>query len=110
MGVHPVMLPGRGMPEPQQIHPTTAGSITSQVRANKYLPFTTSATSDNGSAAWGASLADTNSTTFGISSANAVEASKDCIAYCFAPVVGYSSFGSYVGNGSSDGALCVYRI
>jgi hypothetical protein len=70
---------------------------------NKYLPFTTSATSDNGSAAWGASLADTNSTTFGISSANAVEASKDCIAYCFAPVVGYSSFGSYVGNGSSDG-------
>lgn len=25
------------------------------------------------------------------------------IAYCFAPVVGYSSMGSYVGNGSSDG-------
>jgi hypothetical protein len=27
------------------------------------------------------------------------------IAYCFAPVVGYSSFGSYVGNGSSDGPM-----
>jgi hypothetical protein len=25
------------------------------------------------------------------------------VAYCFAPVVGYSSFGSYTGNGSSDG-------
>ena len=25
------------------------------------------------------------------------------VAYCFAPVVGYSSFGSYVGNGSTDG-------
>jgi hypothetical protein len=25
------------------------------------------------------------------------------IAYCFAPVSGYSSFGSYTGNGSSDG-------
>ena len=25
------------------------------------------------------------------------------IAYCFAPVVGYSSMGSYVGNGSADG-------
>ncbi|NBQ98554.1 MAG: hypothetical protein EBU12_10150, partial [Microbacteriaceae bacterium] len=25
------------------------------------------------------------------------------VAYCFAPVVGYSSMGSYVGNGSSDG-------
>jgi hypothetical protein len=27
------------------------------------------------------------------------------VAYCFAPVVGYSSFGSYVGNGSSDGSF-----
>jgi len=27
------------------------------------------------------------------------------VAYCFAPVVGYSSFGSYVGNGSSDGPM-----
>jgi hypothetical protein len=25
------------------------------------------------------------------------------IAYCFAPVEGYSSFGSYTGNGSADG-------
>jgi hypothetical protein len=25
------------------------------------------------------------------------------VAYCFAPVAGYSSFGSYTGNGSSDG-------
>jgi hypothetical protein len=25
------------------------------------------------------------------------------VTYCFAPVVGYSSFGSYTGNGSSDG-------
>jgi hypothetical protein len=25
------------------------------------------------------------------------------VAYCFAPVSGYSSFGSYTGNGSSDG-------
>ena len=30
-------------------------------------------------------------------------ASNDFVAYCFAPVVGYSNFGSYVGNGSSDG-------
>ena len=28
---------------------------------------------------------------------------EDMIAYCFAPVAGYSSFGSYEGNGSSDG-------
>ena len=27
----------------------------------------------------------------------------DYVAYCFAPVDGYSAFGSYVGNGSTDG-------
>jgi len=27
----------------------------------------------------------------------------DYVAYCFAPVEGYSAFGSYTGNGSSDG-------
>ena len=27
------------------------------------------------------------------------------VAYCFAPVSGYSAFGSYVGNGSSDGSF-----
>ena len=27
----------------------------------------------------------------------------DCVAYAFSPVSGYSSFGSYTGNGSSDG-------
>jgi len=30
-------------------------------------------------------------------------ASEDYIAYCWAPVEGFSSFGSYEGNGSSDG-------
>jgi len=28
---------------------------------------------------------------------------EDIIAYCFAPVEGYSAFGSYTGNGSTDG-------
>ena len=28
---------------------------------------------------------------------------EELIAYCFAPVAGYSAFGSYEGNGSSDG-------
>jgi hypothetical protein len=29
----------------------------------------------------------------------------DYIAYCFAPVEGYSAFGSYTGNGSNDGSF-----
>ena len=33
------------------------------------------------------------------------------VAYCFAPVAGYSAFGSYEGNGSSDGPFqwCGFR-
>jgi hypothetical protein len=36
---------------------------------------------------------------------------NDFIAYCFAPVSGYSSFGSYTGNGSADGpfVFCNFR-
>jgi hypothetical protein len=35
----------------------------------------------------------------------------DMISYCFAPVAGYSSFGSYTGNGSADGpfVFCNFR-
>jgi hypothetical protein len=28
------------------------------------------------------------------------------VAYCFAPVTGFSSFGSFVGNGNADGPFC----
>lgn len=31
------------------------------------------------------------------------ESGRTYVAYCFAPVAGYSSFGSYTGNGSADG-------
>jgi hypothetical protein len=30
---------------------------------------------------------------------------KTYVAYCFAPVAGYSAFGSYTGNGSADGPM-----
>jgi hypothetical protein len=44
------------------------------------------------------------STTFSIGSTGATGgASNNYIAYCFAEVEGYSKFGSYTGNGSSDG-------
>jgi hypothetical protein len=38
-------------------------------------------------------------------------ANRDCIAYCFAEVPGFSKFGSYVGNGSNDGPFiyCGFR-
>ena len=34
---------------------------------------------------------------------HAGETGQDYVAYCFAPVTGYSSFGSFTGNGSADG-------
>ena len=44
------------------------------------------------------------SSTFSVGSGSNVNASgHNYVAYCFAPVAGYSSFGSYTGNGSADG-------
>jgi hypothetical protein len=44
------------------------------------------------------------STVFTVGTANGVNANTEThVAYCFAPVDGYSSFGSYTGNGSADG-------
>jgi hypothetical protein len=44
------------------------------------------------------------STVFSIGTDASVNASGGTyVAYCFAPVAGYSSFGSYTGNGSADG-------
>jgi len=34
-----------------------------------------------------------------------VEATKDYVSYVFAPIQGYSKFGSYVGNGSTNGTF-----
>jgi hypothetical protein len=44
------------------------------------------------------------STVFTVGSAAGVNGSGNTfVAYCFAPVAGYSAFGSYTGNGSTDG-------
>ena len=40
---------------------------------------------------------------FSVTEHTRVGAANDYIAYCFAPVESYSSFGSYTGNGNADG-------
>jgi len=50
--------------------------------------------------AWGAGM---TSSVFGMQSGNTALASTDYLAYCFAEKQGYSKFGSYVGNGNSNG-------
>ena len=49
---------------------------------------------------WGTSAP--NSTTFG-DRVLGWSGGQDVIAYCFAPVEGYSAFGKHIGNGSADG-------
>jgi hypothetical protein len=47
-----------------------------------------------------------SSTVFTLGSNLIVNKSSDTfVAYCFAPVAGYSAFGSYTGNGSADGVF-----
>ena len=70
---------------------------------------TTAATADNANR-WNDTLP--TSTVFSIG--NGVEVNtntEDYVAYCFAPVAGYSAFGSYTGNGSADGpfVFCGFR-
>jgi hypothetical protein len=45
-----------------------------------------------------------SSTVFSIGTSNSVNQNTiNFVAYCFAPVAGYSAFGSYTGDGSTDG-------
>jgi hypothetical protein len=50
---------------------------------------------------WGSSAP--TSSVFGVGYTGESNNEGDMVAYCFAPVAGYSSFGSYTGNGSTDG-------
>jgi hypothetical protein len=67
---------------------------------SKYFRFTTDALQTY-STTWGAALP--TSTVFGVTGDGCGSPSNPFVAYCFAPVAGYSAFGSYTGNGSSDG-------
>ena len=51
---------------------------------------------------WG--TANPTSSVFGVgTSVNNNGSGNAMVAYCFAPIAGYSAFGSYTGNGSADG-------
>ena len=49
---------------------------------------------------WGAGM---TSSVLGLRASYSTVSGATTVAYAFAPVVGYSSFGSYVGNGTNDG-------
>ena len=68
---------------------------------SKYLVLNTTMATDTYNYVWGAALPTTS--VVGLTSGGAVATSQTCVAYCFTSVAGYSAFGSYEGNGSSDG-------
>ena len=80
-------------------HASTTDTVSKYIQLNS-----TNATADNGLSMWGAALP--TSTVFGANVGQLLQTNQSAVAYCFAPVVGYSSMGSYVGNGSADGPFC----
>ena len=67
----------------------------------KYLRLNSTGSQFTGSVVWNDT--DPTSSVFSVGTVNDVNASgENYIAYCFAEVAGYSSFGSYSGNGSTS--------
>jgi len=69
------------------------------IGAGNYVLLNSTAASAAGSSIWN-STAPT-STVFSVG--NGFGNGETYVAYCFSPLSGYSSFGSYTGNGSTDG-------
>ena len=80
----------------------------SAIGPTQYLVLNATSSATTLSSVWN----DTAPTSTVVSSTAAgFGASNNYVAYCFAEVAGYSKFGSYVGNGSSDGPFvyCGFR-
>jgi hypothetical protein len=65
---------------------------------SQYLLLNTTGAAGPATGGWGT----VGSSTFGATS-SFFSSGTNYVAYCFAPIAGYSAFGSYTGNGSADG-------
>ncbi|WP_290944265.1 hypothetical protein [Hyphomonas sp.] len=79
------------------------GTYHQSIGNTKYLYLNSDAAEATSSSAWNNTTP--TSTVFSVGNAGATNASgtNNMIAYCFAEKVGYSKFGSYTGNGSTNG-------
>ena len=76
----------------------------SALGATKNLRLNTNEQVDTSGTIW--YNTEPTSSVFSIGTASAVNANgNNYLAYCFAPVQGYSKFGSYTGNGLTDGSF-----
>ena len=68
--------------------------------SQSYLQFSTGAANAN-TTIWNNTAPTSSVISMGVG--GIMNASANTVLYCFAPVAGYSAFGSYTGNGSADG-------
>jgi hypothetical protein len=91
-----VILKNRSVVDNWFVYHSSATTNTQYLNLN-----TTSAVTNAGSNTWGAGM---TSTLVGLRPGTFCSSSSDnVVMYCFAAVPGYSAFGSYTGNGSTDG-------
>ena len=87
-----------------RIDAETWGTYHVSIGATKYLGLNLNQGTSTSSTPWNDT--EPTSSVFSLGSWGAVNGSGDnCIAYCFAEKKGFSKFGSYTGNGSTDGTF-----
>jgi len=99
LGVAPSMIicKARGQAENWAVYHS---SLSNAVNVALFLNLT-NAVSSASNAYWNSTAP--SSTVFSVNTATTTNAANTMVAYCFAAVAGYSAFGSYTGNGSTDG-------
>ena len=71
--------------------------------AEYYIRLNTSAAQAAGSSVWGDTAPSSTVITLGGANGKNNASSKNYVSYCFAPIQGYSKFGSWIGNANTDG-------
>jgi hypothetical protein len=97
LGVAPAMIITKGRTN------TAAWLVYHQaIGATNFVQLNTTIASTASITAWNNTAPSSTVFSIGTSAAGNTSGVNN-VAYCFAPVAGYSSFGSYTGNGSADG-------
>jgi hypothetical protein len=84
---------------------TTAWMVYHASLGNAQEIYLNDASASGASTAWNSTTPTSTVISLDGGAGNGVNASGDYIAYCFAEKKGFSKFGSYVGNGSTDGTF-----
>ena len=71
--------------------------------AEYYIRLNTTGAQVAGSSVWGDTAPSSTVITLGGANGKNNASSKNYVSYCFAPIQGYSKFGSWIGNANTDG-------